>query len=668
MKKRWIVIFMLLMFVFSSSAVMAADIFSDVKSDHWAAKDIARMRAKGVLGGVSDTEFAPNNPVTKEMLVVMLVRVTGKENQAGGEIPASFVQRDKVSPYAKGAMAYAVREGIITGSLLHSDPTEPVKRHEVAEIVVRAMGLTNEAQEKKYDTLNYSDALTIPLDSRGFVKVMQEKGIMGGDVEGRFNPNDSLTRAQIASVLNRIDNEVNALSNNTIKGKIYSFSSASITIENSSGIVQPAIPLANNVMLFKGKAASIADFAKNDMVEIIKDAKGNAVYIEAGNFKFDDIVIKGEITDITGNNIKIVTIKKEDGSSETYTLSSTAKVTVNGQNSSVSQLAVGQPVTARIGDKLITSIDIIDETRIFNGVIENINYSADTIRIERANNEGIITLTVDRDTEFRIGRKDVDLDDLIEGMEVQVIAKASKAIQITASDLEQTIEGVLVEVSLSDMTITILNEKTKKEETYEVDKDANIRRDKNKNLTLRDIYPNDEIEIELINKVVTRIYANSVEGTAEGIVQEIIIGTTPAIVIRTNDGDEERFSVANNARIRRDRESINFNEIAPGDWVRLDLEGKQATRIDVEARSANSYVIGYVDYISSAVNGFYVLDYDNQEEKLVLWDADTQVLTNDRLRDMNEKRITDGDEVIVVGFYDGRDFVARLIVVVNTIE
>lgn len=662
MRKIWLALLVLIFFVLGSGMAMAADIFSDVPSNHWALKDIARMRAKGILRGVDEAQnlFGPKNQVTREMLVVMLIRVIGKEGEAVGDIPASFVQRDKVSPYAKGSMAYAVREGIISGSLLHSDPIAPVPRYEVAEIVVKAMGLASEAEAKKYDTLDYTDQSSIPLSARGAVKVMQEKGILGGTPEGSFKPNDSLTRDQIAAVLNRIDKELDKLSANTKVGKVYSLASSTIYIENANGVVEP-VNLDNNVSIFKGGKIELTDLSKGDMIEVILD-NNKAVYIEEGDFKLDTVV-EGEITDVTGNIMKVITIKKDDGSTVTHTLSSTAQVTVNNQETSVSQLVVGQSVKATIKDNMITAIDIKDDTRIVSGVIESINLSADTITVESSDIGGRVTFIINDDTDIKISKKEVDLDELIEGMKVQVIAKGINALQIIASDLEQTITGVLVGVSFEPkLTLTIYNEETKEEETYFVDKDASIRRDRQKNLTLRDIYPDDEIEIDLENRYVTRIIANSVESKAQGTVQEVIIGASPALVIKTSDGDEERFNIASDAKIRKDGEIIKVTEIAFGDWVKLELEGKLATKVEVESKFVNRYVVGKVEDISSAIKGFYVIDHETQEEKLVLWNDDTTVVVGDRTRSMNESRLSEGDEVIVSGYYEGRYFYATTIV------
>lgn len=664
LKRKMLAVLVLIMFLLTTGTAAASQVFSDVPVNHWAAKDIARMKAKGVLGGVSATSYAPNDPVTREMLVVMLVRVLGKQGEAAGTIPASFSQRDRVSSYATGAMAYAVREGIISGGLLHSDPRGPVSRHEVAEIVVRAMGMASEAAAKQNAPLNYSDAASIPLASRGYVAVMQEKGIMGGGADGRFNPNDPLTRAQIASVLNRVDNQVKALTANTIKGKVFGVSSSVLTIENASGVIQP-INLAPDVLVFRpGGAARVTDLSPGQMVEIITDTGGKALYIDQGQFEFDQVTLEGEITDIiSGQNLVLLTIKDNQGKTDTYTLSSTAVIKIDNQNATASQLAKGQPIKAKITGKTINSLEVSDAQRIINGKIKSIDLSGKTLTIERTGGLGETLVNVDNATVIQLDRKEVDLKDLIEEQEVMVIARGSKATRIDAQNLEKTITGVLVKVSFApDVTITVLNEDTQREETYKVHENVSIRRDRTRNLTLRDIFPGDEVDVDLKNRVVTNIFAAKAESRTEGNVKEVRIGAVPTLVIVANDGKEESYPVASTARIRRDGLSISLHEIQYGDWVRLEVEGRQAVRVDVEARYTNRYLIGTVENIHKAAQVIVISEMDSRENKQVFWDSDTVVIRNNRIRDI--EYLSQRDEVVVVGRFDGGLFWANTIVII----
>jgi predicted RNA-binding protein len=670
LKKRWLTLFVLLLFLLSSGTVLAANqVFEDVADGHWAVKDIARMKAKGLVNGVSATSFAPSSPVTLEQLVVMLVRALDVKSGTVVTIPTSYTQRNNVSDYAISAMAYAVKEGVISDELLQSNPKEAVKRHEVAVLVGRAMGLTSEAEGKKYQTLDYQDATAIPLAARGYVALMQDKGIMGGSDDGNFNPNSSLTRAEFATILNRIDSQLNRLTSQTLLGEMFSLSvsSSSITIKDKSGSSQ-MIALADDPMIFKNdKVSSLINLTSGATVEIIKDAQNKAVYIAEGQFDLKTDTIKGKISSlVAGQEITVITIDRDGGGADTYTLSKASTIRMNNQAITAGQLEKGQAVTAVAKDGIITSLDVTDNQRVINGTIKEIDRDYNKLVVDETKGLGNVELAVDDDSVIVLKSKTVEFADLVEGMEVMVIARGNTVTRIDAQHLEKSVGGVLVDVSLSpDITITILNDATKKEETYKVDGDADIRRDRQKNLSLREIFAGDEVDVDLKNRVAVSIYAVSAKkDDLEGLIKEIRLGVSPVLVIETKDGKQEQYLVSSNARIRKDGVTVDISELKYMDWVELKLEGNQAIRIDAEVRNAGRCLVGIVAKIHDrAVNLIEVIENETNESRKVFWNDDTAVIRDNRLRSVSN--LSAKDEVVVVGYYDEGLFWARTIVIID---
>lgn len=92
--------------------------FADVAADAPYAAAVAWCAARGVVRGVSDTEFAPDATITREQLVTMFARYA--ESVAGADMSASsalarFEDRGALSDWAIPGMRWAVAEGIITG-------------------------------------------------------------------------------------------------------------------------------------------------------------------------------------------------------------------------------------------------------------------------------------------------------------------------------------------------------------------------------------------------------------------------------------------------------------------------------------------------------------------------------------------------------------------------
>jgi N-acetylmuramoyl-L-alanine amidase len=59
--------------------------FADVPADMWASKAIGRLYAAGIIGGVSDTQFAPSRSITRAEISAMMDRYVN-----GSQKPKAF--------------------------------------------------------------------------------------------------------------------------------------------------------------------------------------------------------------------------------------------------------------------------------------------------------------------------------------------------------------------------------------------------------------------------------------------------------------------------------------------------------------------------------------------------------------------------------------------------
>ncbi len=109
--------------------------FTDVPTGAWYEKAVNWAAEQGVVYGVSETLFAPDEPLTREQLAAMLYRYAkaeGETDLSGYEDAAS------VSPYALPAMKWAVAEKLLTGkTALTLNPQEVATRAETAAILIR---------------------------------------------------------------------------------------------------------------------------------------------------------------------------------------------------------------------------------------------------------------------------------------------------------------------------------------------------------------------------------------------------------------------------------------------------------------------------------------------------------------------------------------------------
>lgn len=121
-----------------SPEVKGDSTFTDVKAGQWYSDAIAWAQDTGIVLGVLNDKFAPDDYVTREQIATILWRYAGKpaaESKFDG-----FKDADKISGYAKEAMAWAVNEGILNGDGGNLKPTANATRAEFACIVMRYLG------------------------------------------------------------------------------------------------------------------------------------------------------------------------------------------------------------------------------------------------------------------------------------------------------------------------------------------------------------------------------------------------------------------------------------------------------------------------------------------------------------------------------------------------
>lgn len=93
--------------------------FTDVPDGEWYTAAVAWGADNGMVAGMSDTTFEPNTPVTREQLVAFMQRFAqknGEDTSVGdGSVLDAYTDADAVSDWAENAMIWALENGVISG-------------------------------------------------------------------------------------------------------------------------------------------------------------------------------------------------------------------------------------------------------------------------------------------------------------------------------------------------------------------------------------------------------------------------------------------------------------------------------------------------------------------------------------------------------------------------
>ena len=121
----------------------AAAAFTDVPADAWYAKAVAWAAANGIVKGVTETEFAPDAPISREQLATLIYRYANYKKYAAKDgDKLNFTDADRVSTYAVPALSWATANGVVTGRDDGSvDPQGGATRAETAIVMMRLLAL-----------------------------------------------------------------------------------------------------------------------------------------------------------------------------------------------------------------------------------------------------------------------------------------------------------------------------------------------------------------------------------------------------------------------------------------------------------------------------------------------------------------------------------------------
>lgn len=296
--------------------------FSDVPQSFWAYEAIMEMADAGIISGTGNGMFSPSVTVTSAQFLTLVGRSVFPDIKVGtGE--------SWYAPYVEAAK----NAGWLNGTLINSaQPNDTgISRYDMAVILSRA-GETLEFATNSVDVNEIKDYNQMPDHYRPFVETVYGQGLIKGNMEGCFMGSNTMTRAEVAMVIWRMEklksnsdpfsdpNATVALSSEQISEKcapavfyidIYGFNGA--LAGSGSGFFISADGLAitnfhvaaNSMMLVittqDGKQysdVSIIDFDKDNDLALLKVNGGVFPYLELGD---SDTAKQGQIVYAIGS-------------------------------------------------------------------------------------------------------------------------------------------------------------------------------------------------------------------------------------------------------------------------------------------------------------------------------------------------------------------------------
>lgn len=193
--------------------------FEDEEDLQWALEYIMRLASKGVFTGYEDGTFKPKQKISRIETLTAAVRLMGLREQAESaeemNTELHFKDADKLKkkyPWAVGYVAVALENDLFFETDTEIKPEQNATRLWSTILLIKALKLENEAKALNNTKLDFKDAHEIPAGAVGYVALALQKGIITGydDKHGNktFRPNQPVSRAELAALLDRTDGEM----------------------------------------------------------------------------------------------------------------------------------------------------------------------------------------------------------------------------------------------------------------------------------------------------------------------------------------------------------------------------------------------------------------------------------------------------------------------------
>lgn len=175
---------------------------TDIAEVPWAEEAIRALVKEGSISGYPDNTFKPNQLITREEFISILIKAFALYNQAK---TTTFTDADENAWYYK-ELAMAQEAGIVNGLENGEFGVGQYITREDACVLIHRSVQGRYPLLSKFDTMQYSDQNDIAEYALESITILQRAGVVNGVGSGAFDPKGFLTRAMAAKIIYEVKN------------------------------------------------------------------------------------------------------------------------------------------------------------------------------------------------------------------------------------------------------------------------------------------------------------------------------------------------------------------------------------------------------------------------------------------------------------------------------
>lgn len=180
--------------------------FTDVPMGQWYYEDVRFVVENGLFQGVGGGRFSPGGTMERAMLTTVLHRLAGEPAVAWSPAFTDVAEGLWYTPGVLWCAQMQVVNGVGGGRF---NPAGKVTREQIAVMLYQYAVRTGHAAPERGDLSGFADGGSVSSWARDAVAWAVGAGLLNGS-GGRLLPGDSATRAQVAAMLHRFSNWLDA--------------------------------------------------------------------------------------------------------------------------------------------------------------------------------------------------------------------------------------------------------------------------------------------------------------------------------------------------------------------------------------------------------------------------------------------------------------------------
>lgn len=172
--------------------------FKDMDDVDWAVPAVTALFTKGIINGKTADEFRPNDNITREEFVKLLIKTFELNVLGNGMNFEDVKEEDWYYAYVRSAYYADIVKGV---SETMFGAGQNITRQDIAVMSCRAADVSDVKIAETTQEFIFADESDIAEYANDAVRLMQRGGIINGDENGRFNPEAYATRAEAAKII-----------------------------------------------------------------------------------------------------------------------------------------------------------------------------------------------------------------------------------------------------------------------------------------------------------------------------------------------------------------------------------------------------------------------------------------------------------------------------------